>query len=70
MNRVAFFVTGLLFVVGPAGAEQQPAKSNVLFLCVDDMKDWVDCLGGYCFDHNTFTWTNKKTGKTTHGKEQ
>lgn len=22
-------------------------RPNVLFLCVDDMKDWVNCLGGY-----------------------
>lgn len=28
-------------------AEQQSPKPNVLFLCVDDMKDWVNCLGGY-----------------------
>lgn len=26
---------------------QRPAHSNVLFLAVDDMKDWVNCLGGY-----------------------
>lgn len=24
-----------------------PAKPNVLFIAVDDMKDWVGCLGGY-----------------------
>ena len=23
------------------------ARPNVLFLAVDDMKDWVNCLGGY-----------------------
>ena len=37
----------MLFSIGfvPfAGAEQTP---NVLFLAVDDMKDWVNCLGGY-----------------------
>lgn len=28
-----------------AGASQ--GRPNVLFLCVDDMKDWVNCLGGY-----------------------
>ena len=27
-----------------AASKQKP---NVLFLCVDDMKDWVNCLGGY-----------------------
>ena len=26
---------------------KEPAKPNVLFLAVDDMKDWVGCLGGY-----------------------
>lgn len=31
------------FASGGTGAE----KPNVLFLCVDDMKDWVNCLGGY-----------------------
>ncbi|MBP89503.1 MAG: iduronate-2-sulfatase [Planctomycetaceae bacterium] len=47
MNRAVFVVIALLFAVGPVHAEQQPAKPNVLFLCVDDMKDWVNCLGGY-----------------------
>jgi len=47
MNRAVFVVITLLFAVDPAGAEQQPARPNVLFLCVDDMKDWVNCLGGY-----------------------
>jgi len=36
---------GLLFVT--SGLEGASPKPNVLFLCVDDMKDWVNCLGGY-----------------------
>lgn len=28
-------------------AEQKPIRRNVLFLSVDDMNDWVNCLGGY-----------------------
>ncbi|MEO2030960.1 MAG: sulfatase [Planctomycetaceae bacterium] len=28
-------------------AERQQPQPNVLFLAVDDMKDWVHCLGGY-----------------------
>lgn len=28
-------------------AEDVRVKPNVVFLCVDDMKDWVNCLGGY-----------------------
>ena len=42
-----FVVVTLLLVVDPVRAEQPHSKPNVLFLCVDDMKDWVNCLGGY-----------------------
>lgn len=28
-------------------AEGAVPRPNVLFLCVDDMEDWVNCLGGY-----------------------
>ena len=32
----------------PAWADApHPSRPNVLFLAVDDMKDWVHCLGGY-----------------------
>ena len=27
--------------------EHKQPRPNVLFLAVDDMKDWVNCLGGY-----------------------
>ncbi|MDG2360579.1 MAG: sulfatase-like hydrolase/transferase, partial [Planctomycetaceae bacterium] len=40
-----FCITAFVFVVGRA--DGAVPKSNVLFLCVDDMKDWVNCLGGY-----------------------
>ena len=49
--------TNLLFLLmsfvcwrcGTAKADehQQQAKPNLLFLAVDDMKDWVNCLNGY-----------------------
>ena len=32
---------------GWKSALPKSAKPNVLFLAVDDMKDWVNCLGGY-----------------------
>ena len=35
----------LLVLSARAAAEGEPP--NVLFLAVDDMKDWVNCLGGY-----------------------
>jgi hypothetical protein len=28
-------------------ADIDAVRPNVLFLAVDDMKDWVNCLGGY-----------------------
>ncbi len=30
-----------------AATENNPPRPNVLFIAVDDMKDWVNCLGGY-----------------------
>ncbi len=36
--------TGLL---GSAAADDQPARPNVLLIAVDDLNDWVGCLGGH-----------------------
>ncbi len=59
-KRIAWLIVGVVAVAGLAGsahaaerprAEDSPTaqrpKPNVLFLAVDDMKDWVGCLGGY-----------------------
>jgi hypothetical protein len=35
----------LLFILGPLGNAQ--AKPNVLFLAIDDLNDWIGCLGGH-----------------------
>jgi len=47
--------------VSVQAAESQPERPNVLFLAVDDMKDWVNCLGGYeVNDFNGFEeWLEK-----------
>ena len=46
LRRFACVVSAGLVIVTSSVA--QPAeKPNVLFLAVDDMNDWVDCLGGY-----------------------
>ncbi len=37
----------LLICASAPSAEPPPPSPNVLFLAVDDMKDWVNCLGGY-----------------------
>ena len=39
-----FLFCWILCAAASAHAEERP---NVLFLAVDDMKDWVNCLGGY-----------------------
>lgn len=49
---IAIFSPLLLSVYGaetddPRTRTRTSAKPNVLFLAVDDLKDWVHCLGGY-----------------------
>ncbi|MEO2021040.1 MAG: sulfatase-like hydrolase/transferase, partial [Pirellulaceae bacterium] len=42
-----FVLLLLSMVVSASAAAPAEKKPNVLFLAVDDMKDWVNCLGGY-----------------------
>ena len=37
----------LSLLVALAAVPVQANRPNVLFLAVDDMRDWVGCLGGY-----------------------
>ena len=41
------FVAFLLFASFSVPGLSVADRPNVLFLAVDDMKDWVNCLGGY-----------------------
>ena len=48
MNRSVnslFALLSLVWLQLPAAAADQPP--NVLFLAVDDLNDWVGCLGGH-----------------------
>ncbi len=40
-------VSALFSVSSCAWAKETESKPNILFLAVDDMNDWVGCLGGY-----------------------
>jgi arylsulfatase A-like enzyme len=41
-------ISTLGFMVLVAGSQAVEARSpNVLFIAVDDMNDWIGCLGGY-----------------------
>lgn len=40
-------LVALLCGVNAVTAADQATRPNVVFLAVDDMKDWVQCLGGY-----------------------
>ena len=44
VNRVLLLLVGLLSVLPWADAEERP---NVLLVIVDDLNDWVGCLGGH-----------------------
>lgn len=37
----------VIMVLAGNGAKASDKRPNVLFLAVDDMRDWVNCLGGY-----------------------
>lgn len=47
VNRRAFLASALGAAAAPAAAQTGRDRPNVLFLSVDDMNDWVGCLGGY-----------------------
>ncbi|MEC9003094.1 MAG: sulfatase [Planctomycetota bacterium] len=47
LSRLFILLLLLSMVVSARAAAPNEKKPNVLFLAVDDMKDWVNCLGGY-----------------------
>ena len=47
MKATVFVVAAFCALAISVSAAEPKLKPNVLFLCVDDMKDWVNCLGGY-----------------------
>ena len=52
INRLATQTAIVLLFVSVLGFEQAPAgdrmdRPNVLFIAVDDLNDWVGCLGGH-----------------------
>src|SRR5262249_37700717 len=44
---VAFAAAAVFGLAGPAAAEPPKSPPNVLFIAVDDLNDWVGCLGGH-----------------------
>ena len=46
MRQFVFILIGLVSLLG-ASLRAEAERPNVLFLAVDDLKDWVNCLGGY-----------------------
>jgi len=49
MKREILFGTIALTAVGVSEAQtkKQQVKPNVLFIAVDDLNDWISCMGGY-----------------------
>ena len=48
MKRLPVLLAFLLMPLTPMPAADAPAKPpNVLFIAVDDLNDWIGCLGGH-----------------------
>ena len=47
LDRRTFLGSALAAAAAPAFGQSGAKRPNVLFLSVDDMNDWVGCLGGY-----------------------
>ena len=46
MRCVLLLVLTLLAPTGSSARAEAPVKPNVLFIAVDDLNDWVNCMGG------------------------
>src|SRR5260370_16150768 len=47
MTRREFVIAASTAVTAATASAQSPGRPNVLMIGVDDMNDWVGCLGGY-----------------------
>ena len=47
LSRCFLSGIGLVILLSSGGEANGAGRPNVLFLVVDDMRDWVGCLGGY-----------------------
>ena len=71
MVRQAFFVFALLAGGTAAAGSLAPKRPNVLFIAVDDLNDWVGCLGGHPQAKEKLKkWLPKTNAKHFRGNEK
>lgn len=46
ISMTLFLVAAVVFKPSAEAAETQQTRPNVLFIAVDDLNDWINCLGG------------------------
>ena len=46
MKRIVLGALGILIGMSLANAAPTPKKMNVLFIAIDDLNDWIGCVGG------------------------
>lgn len=47
MRKLVFLAAGVIFLVAPEVSLANGKKPNVLFIAIDDLNDWIGCLGGH-----------------------
>ena len=47
MRGILSLTLWISLCIGPVVADEEVARPNVLMIAIDDLNDWVGCMGGH-----------------------